>query len=323
MTSNVNIPTKPYLKPWYRLLFEDDIAVLQYGSHAVRFQGAGIKVIFPVLLPMLDGTKTREELVDLLGLQSAAALDKALQLLAQNGLLTEGPLPKEHPDLLAETLLFASANAFIPPTSVFTSEELATLEIALIGTGLTADLTRRELQLAGIRCNAATLAEVAGVRAANPRTLVVVAPNHDEMDQMDEINERLLEDGVTWLYVSPYNGHFLSVGPIFVPRETGCFHCFMLRQSSNRPLGGQFMKLAGTKANFPQPHFVSQLAASMAANLVVQWSLMRNVKLAGQFYHVEFNGGLRIGSSMFHKVPRCPVCSRAAAFATPCPWAES
>jgi bacteriocin biosynthesis cyclodehydratase domain-containing protein len=321
--SSAKIPENPCIKPWYRIVESDGATVLQYGSHALRFQGAGIKVLFPLLVPLLDGTRPRAEILAMFEPKAGEAVTKALTLLAENELLLEGRMTGELPRQVSETLQFATANAFFPTASAISGEELLAAEIVLIGTGDTAKAVRREFMLAGLRCDCAEVEEVVARKILNPHLLAVVAPSLAEMPDTDRINRRLYDENVPWLYVSPHNGHFSAVGPLFIPRETGCFHCFLLRQSVNQPFSGEFMKLANSPAGFPQPSFVTNLSASIAATFVIQWLLMRNIKVAGQFYHIEYKGGLKVGSSHFHKVPRCPVCSRVSAYATPSLWAES
>src|SRR5947208_317481 len=61
------LPTLPYLAPWYRLAEVEGGLALEYGQTVVRLDGAAVRLLLPALLPLLDGTRTVDEVVEGLG----------------------------------------------------------------------------------------------------------------------------------------------------------------------------------------------------------------------------------------------------------------
>src|SRR5262249_54694325 len=85
------IPERPLLAPWYRLAGDGDRLLLEHGQSAVARDGPAVRTLLPQLLPLLDGTRSYDELAARLGVAARPALDHALETLASHGLLVEGP----------------------------------------------------------------------------------------------------------------------------------------------------------------------------------------------------------------------------------------
>src|SRR5690349_20685522 len=106
------IPERPLLKPWYRLVAERDRLVLQYGQSAVVFEGQAVRRLLPAVLPLLDGSRTVGELNAEIGAAAEPAVEKCLRLPARHRLLTAGPAPPaDLPRPFAETASFLCATA--------------------------------------------------------------------------------------------------------------------------------------------------------------------------------------------------------------------
>ncbi len=86
-----HLPQQPLLAPWYRLVGDGDRLLLEYGQSVVALEGAAVRTLLPHLLPLLDGTRSYDDLVARLGAGVGPALDHALETLAAHGLLLEGP----------------------------------------------------------------------------------------------------------------------------------------------------------------------------------------------------------------------------------------
>src|SRR5437899_2835659 len=91
----------PLLKPWYRLAPTDDGLVLSYGDSVVVFEGRAAQRLLPVLLPLLDGRRTLDEIASELGASARPAIENAVALLDRHGLLTEPPASAGPAQLLA------------------------------------------------------------------------------------------------------------------------------------------------------------------------------------------------------------------------------
>ncbi len=80
---------RPLLKPWYRLSAEGGRSVLRYAGSVLEFEGAAAERLIPHLLPLLDGTRTVDDVVAELGEAVRPAIEHALSLLRAHDLLTE------------------------------------------------------------------------------------------------------------------------------------------------------------------------------------------------------------------------------------------
>ena len=85
------LPERPALAPWCRLVEDESRVLIEHGGTLVTLEGVAARALLPRLLPLLDGTRTREELADTLGHAAAPAVDNALTLLAEHQLLVDGP----------------------------------------------------------------------------------------------------------------------------------------------------------------------------------------------------------------------------------------
>ena len=86
------LPALPYLAPWYRLVRLPGKVVLEHGQRIVTLEGRAVSRLVPALLPLLDGTRTREQIAAsrwpaLPETERLAALDAALALLGRQALL--------------------------------------------------------------------------------------------------------------------------------------------------------------------------------------------------------------------------------------------
>src|SRR5439155_20400641 len=80
------IPERPLLAPWYRLVGDGDRLLLEHAQVVVVLEGAAVRKLLPALLPLLDGTRTADDLVARLGAAARPAVE-----------LAPGPLPAHDP----------------------------------------------------------------------------------------------------------------------------------------------------------------------------------------------------------------------------------
>jgi len=90
-TSAPELPTRPYLKPWYRLGRGEGKLVLEYGHSSIVLEGRATERLLPSLLAALDGTRTVAEIETMFGEAAAPAVCNALRLLCERRLLSDGP----------------------------------------------------------------------------------------------------------------------------------------------------------------------------------------------------------------------------------------
>jgi bacteriocin biosynthesis cyclodehydratase domain-containing protein len=311
------IPERPLLKPWYRLARVEEGVLLEHGRSVVVFGGAAAATLLPVLLPLLDGTRTVAEVVEVVGPEVTPAVEQALRLLAENKLLTEGPrlgVDSEPRRSVIETLAAAAG----PRTTMHAlAERLATARILVVGNGQLTEPLGRLLHLSGF--DAVTRSEDAGEQEA----LVVVGPGPDEPGLYDEWNLRALRDGPAWIPIGEYDGRTVSIGPLIVPHEGPCYTCLQLRRDSTSGCAHELAQLRGIPtAAIARPALLAA-AAALATELVVRWVVAGDPNVPGALFTLESIPQLRVESHVVLRVPRCTSCSPAAAAAPQSPWHEA
>lgn len=305
------VPPLPLLKPWYRVLREDDRVLLEHGRTTVVFEGRAARRFLPALLPLLDGNRSVDAICEQIGPHVRPAVENALGLLARNGLLTAGPRlgPDEGARETAESL---AATSLSPAPVVEIAARLATVPLRLLGDEAACDGLARLLQCSGV----ATL--LGAPESARPG-LVVVGPGADR----ERWNGIALETRGHWLPFGDFDGRVVTVGPLIVPGETACFECFQLRRESTSGCAEELERLR----QVPQPVMARPslfaAAAALAADLVVRWIGVADPSLPGTVFTVGSEEGISIAAHSVLRVPRCPACSPAAGLAPLSPWHEA
>ena len=307
-------PTLPYLAPWYRIATADDGVVLEYGQRIICLAGRAGAVLVPALLPLLDGTRTLDEIVQALGQPARPAIEAALERLDEHDLLLEGPpLADDVPAPLSAT---AELLASLRPGGVTPREALATLEcrsVAVVGAGPAAVEVGRLLGQSGIQARREETVP-AGF------DLVVCVPAPEELPALGNWNLAALGSGQPWLPVLPFDGRYASIGPLCIPDETCCFECFRRRRTANLDVGDELALLEATPAGYPVAPAVQALVAGLATTLALEWLVLDDHQVPAAFYAVELGQVLAVSLHHVHRVPRCPACSGLADVAAPLPW---
>jgi bacteriocin biosynthesis cyclodehydratase domain-containing protein len=315
-----DLPRLPLLTPWHRLAAEDDRLVLEYGGEAVCFEGRAAQALLPALLPLLDGTRTIDEIVLVLGEPARPAVEHALELLADHRLLVAGPpLEPSLPLPLATSALFDKAvgNAGVSPREAL--RDLQARSVAVVGTSPAAAEIARALRLSGI----GDLTLRAWGETGSLPELAVAAPDPAELPRLAAWNEHALETRTPWLQVLPYNGRFSAIGPLFVPGETCCYECYRGRRASNVDYPDEFWALERSERGVQDPPALTTAIAGLASMLALRWLSFRDPWAAGVMSALELDESLRLAPHIVYRVPRCPACSGAARLAAPLPWAEA
>jgi bacteriocin biosynthesis cyclodehydratase domain-containing protein len=308
------IPNLPYLAPWYRIATADDEVVLEYGQRIICLAGRAGAVLVPVLLPLLDGTRTLDEIVEVLGEPARPAIEAALERLDEYDLLLEGPpLPEDAPASVQDTArLFVS----LRPGEIALSEladSLGSRSVAVVGRGPTAVEIARLLRQSGVSVRRHETIS-SGV------DLAVCAPAPAELPGLAEWNRQALASDQPWLQVLPFDGRYAAVGPLYLPEETCCFECFRLRRLANLDAGDEIALLETTPAAYPAGPALHALVAGLATTLALEWLVLGDHNVPSAFHAVELGQVLSVSVHHVHQVPRCPVCSGLAEVAAPLPW---
>ena len=307
----MSVPERPLLKPWYRLVRHEERVLLEHGRTVVVFEGGAAREFLPTLLPLLDGARTVDELCELMGPAVRPAVENALALLAERGLLTAGPQRAPDPDRrrIAESLAAESARE---DGIDEIAGRLETATVSLLGDELALDGLARLLQRSAV---GAVRREAPAKQGAS---LVVVGTGGDRTAW----NRLALERGGDWLPFGELDGGAVAIGPLIVPHETACFECLVLRRESTSGCAQELALFRGSPPPAPRPSVLAA-ATALAAELVVRWLGTRDPSLPGALFTVRSHDGISVDTHRVLRVPRCGACSHVAGVAQPSPWHEA
>ena len=313
------LPERPLLKPWYRVAADGERVVLEYAHSVVVFEGAAARTLLPALLPLLDGTRSVDDIVELLGQPARPAVENALGALARKRLLTDEAGECEPARPVADTARFLAATSSRELAPHAVSARLAAARVAVAGEGPAVVEVARLLRVSGVgQLERSRLEE----GAAEPH-LVVAAPEAGELPGLRALNEALLEAATPWLPLLPYDGRVGAVGPLVVPRETCCYACDLRRRAANVDYGEEFWLLEEAPAAYPVAPAAVAAVAGVAATVALRWLVERDPALPGVLHAVELGSELRLERHVVYRVPRCPVCSESEHAAPPLPWFDA
>lgn len=310
------LPERPALAPWCRLVEDGSRVLIEHGGTLVTLEGAAARALLPRLLPLLDGTRTREELETTLGPVAAPAVDNALALLAEHRLLVDGPtVDGGRPVVAAATFAAAVAGSTTPAVAV---DVLESARVAVVGSGSIASELARLLPLSGLpRVETLSLDSEPG-----EGSFIVAAPEHDDLDALSSLNDLTLRRREPWLQVLPYDGRFVIAGPVFVPGTSACHTCFVTRRAAASGFDEDFDLVEHAPRRAPLPAPLVSIAAGLAAILAVRWLTTADPTLPGRFYALEAGVVLGLRFERLLRVPRCAACGPHAQ-AVPSPWFEA
>jgi bacteriocin biosynthesis cyclodehydratase domain-containing protein len=291
--------------------------ILEHAQRVVELEGRATTSFLPVVLPLLDGTRTLADLVAEVGPPVETALVSALELLAANGLLGDGPPIDGSAGAAAVlTAQLVASRAAVPVAAARSA--LADATVAFVGGGGAAEALARLVRLGGSavsRCDW-------NVDGRDVWSLVVVAPSSQEVSRLQDWNLDALAANRRWLVLLPFDGRFASVGPLFVPGESCCFECYRRRRRANVAYGDTYELVEEVPTQAPSPPAVEALVASAAALAIAQFIAAGDRTIVGRFQAVELRPVASVTLHHVLRVPRCPVCSPAAGVAPPLPWAK-
>nr|AAY21153.1 adenylation/heterocyclization protein [Prochloron didemni] len=319
-------PTALQIKPHFHVeIIEPKQVYLlgEQGNHALTGQ------LYCQILPFLNGEYTREQIVEKLdGQVPEEYIDFVLSRLVEKGYLTEVA-----PELSLEVAAFWSELGIAP--SVVAEGLKQPVTVTTAGKGI------RE----GIVANLAAALEEAGIQVSDPKApkapkagdstaqLQVVLTDDYLQPELAAINKEALERQQPWLLVKPV-GSILWLGPLFVPGETGCWHCLAQRLRGNREVEASVLQqkralqerngqnkngavscLPTARATLPS---TLQTGLQWAATEIAKWMVKRHLNaiapgtarfptLAGKIF--TFNQTtLELKAHPLSRRPQCPTC---------------
>ncbi len=161
--------------------------------------------VVAAVLPRIDGQRTVAELVHEAPPEIRRKVRPTLNLLEEQGLITRKPDASGSRAELAYWRLTGADESVVAQRRA-----QATCRVGVLS-DTAAQQIGEELSSLGV-----LVSDNAAFR------LVVIRDYLDE--QLDAINRECFGDGVSWMLVRPY-GRKHWIGPLFVPRRTGCWEC--------------------------------------------------------------------------------------------------
>jgi len=316
--SAVAIPRRPALSPWCRLVRDGDRYLVELGGTVVTFEGRAAGVFLPRLLPLLDGTRTIDELIDELGTPVAPAIEHAVSLLNENRLLVDGP----H-DTDAANGTVAAAAAYAVAVTAVTSEEaaaraLSAAQVTIMGSGHGTAPLADQLGAMGI----GRVERVGFGTEPAPSALVVAMPASDELPCLSDLNAFGLRSGSPWMQVLPFDGRLVVAGPLFLPGSSACHACYVLRRGACSGFEDDFDLVRGLPSTATTPAPLLSLVTGLAAIMALRWITASDPILPGRFYALESRSILRLTHNHVLRVPRCRACGVPEG-AVPSPWFDA
>ena len=248
--------------------------------------------LYQKLIPLIDGTRSQEEIVAQLRNEIPDAyIYFALMELEQKGFLGQGEenLP---PDLV---LLCEYLN--IKPEDAQKRLNSTRVTITTLGSANEGEL--REI-LAALH-----------LQIGEPADLEIVLTDNYLHPELAQINQKHLQTSLPWLLVKP-QGILLWIGPIFQPQQTACWECLAQRLRNNQPVESFIHRRRGTRSPLTPPladipaH--RQTALNMAANEVLKWILQgENKPLQGAIATYDPLTLSLQNHAIVHR-PQCPTC---------------
>jgi bacteriocin biosynthesis cyclodehydratase domain-containing protein len=313
------VPSLPHLAPWYRVATGAGKVILEYGQRIVSLEGRAAERLLPALLPLLDGRRTVEEIVQVLGPEVRPAVEHALGALAEHGVLEAGPpLPDGLPRPVAGTVeLLASLRPGSRPLAE-TAAMVAACSVAVAGDGVAGVEAARLLRAGGVAVERTETVET-------PVDLTICAPSGEERARLVEWNHQALDARAPWLQILPFDGRYASIGPLYLPGDTCCYECFRLRVQANLDGGVEFAgfdalpsdDVCAADAVAPA---LEAILGGLAALLVMGWLVHGDQYAPAAFYALELLPTLGLTLHHVYRVPRCRACSGLADVAPPLPW---
>ncbi|AFZ16922.1 TOMM precursor leader peptide-binding protein [Allocoleopsis franciscana] len=285
---------KPTLKRCfqYKIINSEDIFLIsERGS--LRLSGR----LYRLLIPLLDGNHTVDEIVEQLKDKvSAPEVYYTLMLMEQKGYIVESDIP------LPSNLAIFCDHLNIEPQKAFRRLQSTKVAVKTFGSNLPYSEFKTTL-------------ESLHIQVAEEGDLEIVLTDDYLQDGLETVNEKALHFSRPWMLVNPV-GTIIWLGPIVVPGKTGCWQCLAQRLRDNRPVEEFIQRHANISTLFPPPidslPSTLQTALGMAATEVFKWILQgENQRLEGVLVtHDTLT--LESQNHSLVKRPQCPSCGEIA-----------
>ena len=245
--------------------------------------------VYEDLLPLLDGRRSRENIVDALeGAHQETDVHKALALLGSRGYIVSG----DHGMERGRAAFWSSQG--VPPRRV---EER---------------LQEAQVEIHGDDGRLATRLEAMGVAVGTDRPSLSVYTGSDYLDdEFADVNRERLESAAPWVLVRPAGIQPLF-GPVFRPGEKSpCWACLTYRIRNHQEVHSFVRNHCGEAAAF-RPNVAEPLALDVVygtvAMEIARWLVLGDAALLHDHAITLDLAGMKTEHHRVMRRPQCPVC---------------
>ena len=286
---------KPIFKPHYcvEIIIGEGVLLLsEDGNRSLHGR------LYEHIVPLINGNRTSDEIVDSLeGRLSPAETYYTLSQLEKKGYITEA----------ANTLPDGEAAYWwgqdIDPIQIRDSFKNSKVSITSYG-----DIATDSLK------------EALGsfdIRIGNKQKLDIIVTDNYLRTGLEKQNKRALKSGTPWLMIKPV-GNEIWIGPLFIPKKTGCYTCLKHRLVTNHMVERFAVEKAGKKEPIITSRAVTTNSLRIAFHApsleIAKWFVKgENKTLEGKILSLD----TRTWSSGSHTLirrPQCPDCGKPDKF---------
>ena len=346
-------PRRPRVRPFFHVVpLSGGRVQLRSAYRALVISGAGAPELMRLLFPLLDGTRTSDEIVTACHDHAPEAVRHALFVLQEKAVLEDAADGDE------AVLAAADRVAFADQVRLFSSfvgnpwrcqADLQAKRITLVGVTPLGVAIARQLAHCGVgslQLVPRSAAEAAAGSAFHEESTgngsrcsvrveptapdnidgvlstacadahLVIAPSDGPAPAMHrKVNEVCLGLKAPWLPVVLF-GNDVGVGPLMVPGQTACFTCYELRMKGNLIFADEYVAFEDHLLRGDESG-VSQGSLNVYASVVAGLAAIEAVKFLTKFtYPITLGRLIRVNfvnyQFMVHAVLRLPRCPMCA-----------
>lgn len=316
------------IAPWYRVRADENTVVFRHGDSYTVFEGAAVVPAVKAVTEMLLATKNSDKAIEVFDEPSRPIAKEIINKLVQLHVAVE---THEDRSQVAMSLMekLGGVVAMDEIESSLQSHRVAVVSDHALSEAVVTVLNKLLDDVVFVTSAETTEKDF---DALDRDRLVICAPSSGTSDLLSSTNTWALKNDRSWMQVLPFDGARATVGPLFIPHETGCFNCFRLRTLSasastsealafdrGRELDGQEHSIE-TWASPAEEMVIWATAISLLQQEFLDLSHLPLTPLRGQCHTLSFTpGGVETEKHRLFKVPRCPECQQAN-LPLPQPW---
>ncbi|MBD2494301.1 TOMM precursor leader peptide-binding protein [Nostoc sp. FACHB-280] len=293
--------TRPKLKTsfkYFEFLNKNNEHTLLLSERKANFLNGSV---YQMLIPLINGKYTVDEIVDLLMQKSISASEiyYALMVMEKMGYIIDSN------ECLPSNLEIFCENLNINTQIAYQRLQTTKVAIKSFSSYLPVDEFKNTLESLHI-----------GVTSELGDIEIVLTDDYLH-NELKSFNEEALKLNKPWMLVKPV-GTIVWIGPIFIPGKTGCWHCLAQRLRNNKPVERFIERHQGMSTSLTPPlgslATTYQTALGMAATEIFKWIVQgENKRLEGMLVTHD-TISLEIQNHVLVKRPQCPCCGNSNGF---------